>query len=406
MKSPIANCPIWLEKRLKRIEGKKISFAQYMDWSLNDSVNGAYSTGRLRIGKKGDFATSPSLGFDFAELLAIQLIDWFEQFDKENFLHHPLTLVDIGPGEGDLARDLLKAIEKESPTIYKKLEVILIEQNVGMARRQKLTLQSISDVPISWKTFDELLDAPVLGIVIAHELLDALPVERLVYKNNTLFRQGVELVEHVSGSSISFVELTLSEEIKSSLEEIEDAIGLKIPPDGTQDGWCSEWHLELNSWFEKTSRILEKGALLIVDYVLEAIRYYNARKSSGTLMAYRNNIASDNILKEAGLWDLTSHLCMETLCFYARKNNWDFLGEVKQGEALLALGLSGRLHSLNYLPKENLAVALERRENLLRLVDPSGLGGFRWIAFHLDKGFSYNENSIDLKTRFLEEPRI
>ena len=410
MKRPIANCPFWLQKRLKRIEGKKISFAQYMDWSLNDSVNGAYATGQLRIGKKGDFATSPSLGFDFAELLAIQLIDWFEQLDKENFFNYPLTLVDVGPGEGDLARDLIKAVKKQSPIIYKKLEIILVEQNEGMLRRQKLNLQSISDVPISWKTFDELSEAPVLGVVIAHELLDALPVERLIYKNKTLFRQGIALEEHDSDSSISFVELPLSKEIKSSLVEIEDAIGLKIPPDGTPDGWCSEWHIELSNWFKQTSRILKKGALLIVDYVLEAFRYYNARRVSGTLMAYKNNIASENILNEAGRWDLTSHLCMETLCFYARKNHWNFLGEVRQGEALLALGLSGRLHSLNYLHKEDLSVALERRENLLRLVDPSGLGGFRWIAFHFDKSSSCNENSNDLtndlKTRFLEEPRI
>ena len=89
---------------------------------------------------------------------------------------------------------------------------------------------------------------------------------------------------------------------------------------------------------------------------------------------------------------------------YAKKNEWKFLGQVLQGQALLSLGLSQTLHSLQFLPQTDLALALERRENLLRLVDPYGLGGFRWIAFQRNNHISSNTNSWNLITRFLEEP--
>ena len=75
------------------------------------------------------------------------------------------------------------------------------------------------------------------------------------------------------------------------------------------------------------------------------------------------------------------------------------MGETRQGQALLALGLSKFLYSLQDSTSEDLSAALNRRESLLRLVDPMGLGEFRWLAFQRD-----NNNDMKLRNRFLEEP--
>jgi len=93
-----ANCPQWLAERIVKAGGI-ISFHQYMDWALNDADHGAYSAGHLKLGKKGDFATSPSMGADFAELLAVQLVDWFQQLQSKNVSGLPLSLIEVGPGE-------------------------------------------------------------------------------------------------------------------------------------------------------------------------------------------------------------------------------------------------------------------------------------------------------------------
>ena len=122
-------------------------------------------------------------------------------------------------------------------------------------------------------------------------------------------------------------------------------------------------------------------------------------RKDGTLISYRNQEANPNVLKDAGLCDLTAHLCIESTINYALTNGWKFMGETRQGQALLALGLSNFLYSLQNTSSNDLSAALNRRESLLRLVDPMGLGEFRWLAFQKD-----NSDDLILGNRFLEEP--
>ena len=110
MNASIVKSPLWLIKRLKECGGST-SFYQFMDWVLNDPEFGVYSTGLLKIGKKGDFCTSPSLSSDFAKILAVQVIDWFVQLNQLNYNVPHFALVEVGPGEGNLSRDLIRAIK-------------------------------------------------------------------------------------------------------------------------------------------------------------------------------------------------------------------------------------------------------------------------------------------------------
>jgi hypothetical protein len=106
-------------------------------------------------------------------------------------------------------------------------------------------------------------------------------------------------------------------------------------------------------------------------------------------MAYRQQQACSDPLREPGQWDLTAHLCLESLLEAAAAAGWQSLGHCRQGQALLALGLAERLHGLQQLNLQaseqstgnDLATLLARREAMLRLVDPHALGDFRWLAF-------------------------
>ena len=112
------------------------------------------------------------------------------------------------------------------------------------------------------------------------------------------------------------------------------------------------------------------GVVLVIDYALEACRYYTARREQGTLMAYLQQQAGTDSLSRAGQQDLTAHLCIDTLQVAARQSGLIPLPALRQGEALLALGLAERLHGLQNLAQADLPQALQRREALLRLVDP------------------------------------
>ncbi len=397
------SCPDWLVKRLLGVGGT-VSFREYMDWVLNDPQNGAYGAGKLHIGKQGDFVTSPSLGDDFSYLLAIQVADWFRQLDQYTQENELLTLVDIGPGEGDLINGLVLSLREIYPALISRIQIILIEVNPSMICRQKRNLSSIHSPNILWKTYEELIQEPIHGVVLAHEVLDALPVERVVWSNNELFRQAVSLFKVDDSYDLKFDKIPLSKKLKDDIDRSQALYGFDLPPANAPEGWTSEWHTDLAPWFKTLSSIIKSGTLLIIDYCLEASRYYTLNRSSGTLLAYRKQFATNKLLLKPGETDLTSHLCLETLLGLAEFNNFKTLGCINQGQALLALGLAERLYSLQSLSKSDLSKALNRRESLLRLVDPLSLGAFKWIAFQYKRNTINSKIAERFRTLFLEEP--
>ena len=398
MIDPTARCPEWLIDRIIN-SGGSISFYKYMDLVLNDPENGFYSTGRLNIGKDGDFCTSPSLGNDFARLLAIQVVDWLLDLEKSGIESELFSLVEIGPGEGTLSRDLAIAIAEIAPALISKIEFVLVELNVGMRKRQEKVVNNFEGIYCRWCDLEDLILRPVTGVVIANEALDAFPVERLIFTGNKVFRQGVALRKINDEYFLKFVDLNPTTAIMEFLQESNSLLNIEFPPKDICDRWVTEWHCDLPTWFGKLSKVLINGSLLIVDYAMESKRYYNANRIDGTLISYRKQKANTNILKDPGLSDLTAHLCIESTISYALINGWKFMGETRQGQALLALGLSRLLFSLQNTSSQDLSAALNRRESLLRLVDPMGLGEFRWLAFQRD-----NSYDLILSNRFLQEP--
>ena len=119
----------------------------------------------------------------------------------------------------------------------------------------------------------------------------------------------------------------------------------------------------------------------MIDYAKEAKRYYSLSNCNGTLISYKNQKIVENIFESPGNCDLTSHVCIENLIFDAETLGFETIGIVKQGEALLLLGLAERLFNIQNELKNDISKALSRREALLRLVDPICLGDFKWFVF-------------------------
>ncbi|MEB3297734.1 MAG: SAM-dependent methyltransferase [Cyanobacteriota bacterium] len=370
--------PDWLLKRLQQCGGS-VPFSTYMEWVLHDPVHGAYGSGRLQIGPKGDFATSPSLGADFAALLAPQLADWLGRLEAEASSSRPLSLVETGPGEGSLALQLAEELTGRWPQLASRCELVLVEPNAGMAERQRRLLEG-APMATRWCSFAELAEAPARGVVLAHEVLDALAVERICSDGLHWRRQRVVLREPPSappGLALAAVEL-----LPPDLLPLLRPLRLEEPGPQRPSGWTTELHSGLQPWLRQASAALTDGWLLVIDYALEAWRYYAPARGDGTLLAYRRQEALTDPLLTPGCCDLTAHLCVEQLEAAAVASGWQPLGHGRQGEALLALGLAQRLHRLQHeAAPGQLAVLLSRREALLRLVDPHGLGGFRWLAY-------------------------
>ena len=375
--------------------GGAVPFRSFMEWALHDPQHGAYGSGRLQVGPRGDFATSPSLGPDFAALLVPQLAQWLQQLPSDR----PLALVEAGPGEGDLAAQLAMALQQGWPALAARTELVLVEPNAGMRARQR---ERLAKLPMAcrWSSFEQLAAAPLCGVLLAHEVLDALAVERISWDGTQWRRQMVALEPGPGAQPQLVFELgdPLEPELLAQLND------LALVPAGDQRpaGWTTELHPGQRPWLAAAAAAISKGVLLVVDYAHEAWRYYAPQRSNGTLMAYRQQQASDDPLQEPGCWDLTAHLCIDSVDADARASGWQPLGVRRQGEALLALGLAQRLHGLQQQPASQLADLLARREALLRMVDPTALGDFHWLAFQRQEaGAASGETAL-----FLQDPPL
>ena len=384
--------PAWLVQRL-RAAGGQVSFHTYMEWVLHEPEHGAYASGRLRIGPQGDFSTAPSLGPDFAALLVPQLAQWLLELGEG-----PLTLVETGAGEGSLAADLATALAQDWPELARRCELVLVDPSPGLVERQKHRLEGCP-LQTRWSSFEALAAAPVTGVVLAHEVLDALAVERILWDGALWRQQQVRLWPQKETAESGLVLEAGAALREPALEQLRH-LGLETAGAQRPAGWCSELHPGLAPWLAQAAAALSCGRLLVIDYAHEAWRYYAPQRSNGTLMAYRAQQASDDPLLAPGHWDLTAHLCIESLQTAAAAGGWISLGQTRQGEALLALGLAQRLHGLQQQDPTDLGNLLGRREALLRLVDPMALGDFRWLAFSRGGRVSAEQ------PLFLQEPAL
>jgi len=383
MKSLPANCPAWLEKKIIEMGGS-ISFYDYMNIVLNDAENGYYGSGKAEIGAKGDFVTSPSLSNDFAFLLAKQIEDWsIEIFNKVN-TKNKLIILEFGAGDGSLIKGIIEYYLKTNIKILKRISFKIFELNKGMLAKQNRLLNNFLNegIDITWTNLKEFEKKNFDGIVLAHEVLDAFPVERIQYSNGHLFQQ---LVSIDKDKRLFFQKRALSKGLKKRIDFIENSLGIKIPPVNAPEEWTNELHVDNYQWLKNIYESLNNGILLVIDYSLEGKRFYSSSKIDGNIVSYNKQQLNNNILKDSGNCDLTTHICSEILINDAELVGYRFEGLVKQGEALLKLGLAEMIYELQTKYKDDLSQALFKREALLRLVDPICLGDFKWFIFQKTK---------------------
>ena len=224
----------------------------------------------------------------------------------------------------------------------------------------------------------EATTTPRHGVVLANELFDALPVERFQLGPDGWRRLLVTLdaegrLQEVAGPSLA-----------AGLLRQLDALGLPADGGGRALGWTSEWCPALAPCLRRMRRGLERGWLLAIDYALTAHQLYAPWRDGGTLLAVQGQQAGAALLHNPGRQDLSAHVCLDAMALAAGRSGWHWHGSALQGEALLGLGLAGELSALSGADAGSLATRLQRREELLRLVDPHLLGGFHWMLLQTE----------------------
>lgn len=329
---------------------RRITFAAYMEMVLYAPEMGYYARTPDRIGSRGDFFTSPHLGVDFGEMLAVQLAEMWELLGRPQ----PFMVVEMGAGQGLLAKDILNYWQGQYPGLL--ADYVIVETSAAMRRCQQ---QVLLDQPVRWVAWADLSPESITGCLFSNELIDALPVHQVVVKDGVLQEVYVTI-----DNNNQLQEILGTPSTPRLLEYFEQA---EIPIFSYEDGYRTEVNLAAIDWLQTVSSKLNKGYLLSIDYGYTSQRYYNPQRSQGTLQCYYQHRYHSNPYLHIGQQDLTAHVDFTSLIRQGNLCGLQELGFTKQGMFLMALGLADRIAEPG---------TLERRQALHQLIEPIGLGGF------------------------------
>ncbi|MDZ8137025.1 MAG: class I SAM-dependent methyltransferase [Nostoc sp. DedQUE04] len=372
---------------------KRITFAQFMDMALYHPEYGYYSSDAVKIGfKDSDFFTSPNLCSDFGELLAEQFLQMWEILGKPV----PFSLVEMGAGQGLLALHILKYHQLHYPDFFTALEYIIVEKSPTLRQEQQQRLQ---DFPVRWCNLEEIPPNAIAGCFFSNELVDAFPVHQFILETGELREIYVTTDSNQKETCSSFVEVT-GEPSTPQLAEYLDLVEMNFTQSAYPDGYRSEINLAAGDWLSIVADRLQRGYVLTIDYGYPASRYYNPRRSQGTLQCYYHHRFHDNPYINIGRQDITAHVDFTALERWGQKCNLKKVGFIQQGLFLMALGLGDRIAALSQ-QKQPLSQLLQHRDALHQLLDPTGLGGFGVLI--QSKGLDNTEISQPLKGLILPE---
>ncbi len=272
-----------------------IPFIRFMELALYHPQWGYYERTPQVIGKEGDFYTNVSTGALFGELLAGQFADWMQG------LQTPVML-ETGAHDGRLACDILKAFSNQTSP---KVEYWIIEPSPARMSWQQSTLCDFKSQVRWFKDEAELPSNKINGVILAHELLDAFPRYRLGWdaQGHRWFEWGVDWITDRFG----WAKLPLKSPSQTRAG-ISDALIPDLPEEllaVLPDGFTTESCPSATHWWERMAKRLESGAIMAVDYGLEALDFFQPHRAEGTLRAYYRHHLIADVLQNVGEQDIT-----------------------------------------------------------------------------------------------------
>ena len=300
--------------RIEQSDGA-LGFDQYMQMALYEPGLGYYSGAAIKFGADGDFVTAPEVSPLFGYCLAQQITRLIEQGCAPRML-------EFGAGSGKLCEQILST--EAALECY-----LILELSADLKLRQREYLQQQLPAEefqkIEWLTgLPENFD----GIVIANEVLDAMPVQRFE-KRDGLRQMGVAY----DNQQLQWRSVPATDRLQGAADNLEKQLGQFA------QGYCSEINLNLEPWFKALSHSCDQVVVLIIDYGYEQAEFYHATRHAGTLVCHYRHRAHYDPLIYPGLQDITAYVDFDACADAAVASGFDAIGLVSQNRFLLANNL-------------------------------------------------------------------
>ncbi|HEU4779446.1 MAG TPA: SAM-dependent methyltransferase [Steroidobacteraceae bacterium] len=351
--------------------GGVIGFDAWMRLALYAPGLGYYSAGATKLGSSGDFVTAPEMGSLFSRCLARQCADVLEVTDGE--------ILELGAGSGRMAADVLTELAAIGalPERYSILEV-----SADLAERQRAR---IAELPaaiasrVQW--LDRWSERSMRGVVLANEVLDAMPVERFVLRSRP---EGIDvraLGVGLSGDGFEWRETSPSAELMHAVADIVESLPAPLP-----DGYVSEACLAFQPWMASLAAQLEAGMALLIDYGLPRAHLYHPDRTTGTLRCHFRHRAHSDPFINVGLQDITAWVDFTRVAEAADSAGLEVLGFASQAAFLIGAGIESLLATEMQLAGEDVRQRAKLSGEARRLLLPGEMGEiFKVIA--LGRGY-------------------
>ena len=333
-----------------------IPFSRYMKLCLYEPDLGYYSQARERFGKAGDFYTSSDVHAVFGRLLARQFEEMWRVLDEPK----QIDLIELGPGRGLFARDVLDWSAKQFPAFARALQYLPVEQSTHL--RESLHERLSEHISAGRATVYDSIEPAAFGagqnvIVFGNEFFDALPVE--IVDHRGALRVGVENGRFVE----SFATPSPAE------NEFLDRFGVH-----PEEGERVEAPLASLAWMDRISDVFRarRGVAVLIDYGYTREEQLAGRHRD-TVMAYRQHKATASPYEAPGEQDITAHVNFTALQARGAARGLNALELLTQSQFLIGIGEETQFADAFrdcMLPQERAKVALQ----LKHLITPSGMG--------------------------------
>jgi SAM-dependent MidA family methyltransferase len=344
-------CAAYIRERILD-SGGSISFAEYMHYALYTPGLGYYSAGARKFGAAGDFVTAPEISDLFARVLARQCATVLEHIGDGSVL-------EFGAGSGRLAVDLLVALDRLGAL---PREYLILEVSADLReRQQRLLWDELADLADVVVWIDRMPESH-RGVIVANEVLDALPVERFLKRDGNVLQLRVA----VEAGEFVFVDELAPDMLVSAVRSIEEYRGSALA-----DRYVSEVSLATPGFIADLAGSLEQGVALLFDYGVGRREYYADDRNEGWLRCHFRHRAHSDPLILAGIQDLTAWVDFTAVAEAAVSNGMDIAGYVTQAQFLLNGGLARELAWMAEMPLES---QLEMSKAVKLLTLPAEMG--------------------------------
>lgn len=347
--------------------GGTIGFDRYMQMALYQPELGYYATESAIFGPSGDFVTAPESGELFARCVSHQCLEVLGEIGG--------AVIEYGAGSGRLACSLIDNLRNHGalPERY-----VIVEPSAVMQRRQRdLLTERVPYFVDRMRWYDAHPRDQFTGVVVANEMLDAMPVKRFIVQQGTVKELGVGL----DGERFKW------QAVDPGADGWIKGVYTGDPP-VLPDDYISEFNPALEEWLAGLHRTLREGVVLFVDYGYPRHEYLHESRSRGTLKChYQHRVHSDPFIY-LGLQDITAAVEFTTLAETAEQVGFELAGFTTQTRFLIACGLH---EYITEQASDHPAALYERAQEAKRLLLPSEMGQtckVMALATHYDQPLS------------------